>query len=122
MKELSLKEEECDGKTYYYIENGKSYSDDIPDCLFLAGFDQLLFGYEKKESLYLPTEHLRRIFNLAGIVMPALMVNGKIAGKWKQKNGKLEVELFDTIDEREKKAVKEKAELLWDNLKKIEFL
>ena len=57
MKELSLKETECDGKTYYYIENGKSYNHEMPDCLFLAGFDQLLLGYEKKESLYLPTEH-----------------------------------------------------------------
>ena len=122
MKELPLQETECDGKIYYFIENGKAYNYDIPDCLFLAGFDQLLLGYEKKESLYLPQEHLRKIFNLAGIVMPSLMINGQIVGKWKQKNGKLSVELFDKINEKEKKAVKEKAELLWDNLKKIEFL
>jgi len=122
MKELPLKETECNGKIYYFIENGKSYDYDIPDCLFLAGFDQLLLGYEKKESLYLPQEHLRKIFNLAGIVMPSLMIHGQIVGKWKQKNGKLSVELFDKINEKEKKTVKEKAELLWNNLKKIEFL
>jgi len=112
MKELPLKETECNGKIYYFIENGKSYDYDIPDCLFLAGFDQLLLGYEKKESLYLPQEHLRKIFNLAGIVMPSLMIHGQIVGKWKQKNGKLSVELFDKINEKEKKTVKEKAELL----------
>lgn len=122
MKDLPLQEAEFDGKIYYYIENGKSYNYDIPECLFLAGFDQLLLGYEKKESLYLPQEHLRKIFNLAGIVMPALMVNGRIAGRWKQKNGKLTVELFDKISDNEKKAITDKAESLWASIKKIEFL
>lgn len=121
MNELPLTETECDGKTYYYIENGKDYTQELPDCLFLAGFDQLMLGYEKKESLYLPQEHLRKIFNLAGIVMSALMINGKIMGKWKQKNGKLAVELFDKIGAKEKRMIKEKAELLWNDLKKIDF-
>ena len=122
MKKLPLTETECDGKTYYYIENAKNYNQEIPKCLFLAGFDQLMLGYEKKESLYLPQEHLRKIFNLAGIVMPALMLNGQVVGKWKQKNGKLTVELFDKVSEKEKKTVTEKAEMLWKDLKKIEFL
>ncbi len=121
MKELPLTETECDGKIYYSIENGKEYNQELPDCLFLAGFDQLMLGYEKKESMYLPQEHLRKIFNLAGIVMPALMINGKIMGKWKQKNGKLAVELFDKIGAKEKRMIKEKAELLWNDLKKIDF-
>ena len=110
------------GKTYYYIENGKTYNHDIPGCLFLAGFDQLLLGYEKKEGLYLSQENLRKIFNLAGIVMPALMINGQIAGKWKQKNGKLTVELFDKVSRKEQKMIPEKAEMLWKDLKKIEIL
>ena len=122
MKQLPLQETECEGKTYYYIENGKEYHRELPQCLFLAGFDQLMLGYEKKESLYLPQEHLRKIFNLAGIVMPALMINGQVVGKWKQKNGKLTVELFDKVREKEKKTVTEKAETLWNDLIKIEFL
>jgi len=122
MEKLPLTETECDGKTYYYIENEKSYNQEMPKCLFLAGFDQLMLGYEKKESLYLPQEHLRKIFNLAGIVMPALMINGQVVGKWKQKNGKLNVELFDKVSEKEKKTVTEKAETLWNDLIKIEFL
>ena len=122
MAKLPLKEAECDGKFYYYIENGKNYNYDIPECLFLAGFDQLLLGYEKKESLYLPQEHLRKIFNLAGIVMPALMINGQIAGKLKLKNGKLSVELFEKKSEAEKTLVTEKAECLWSDIKRIEFL
>jgi len=122
LKQLPVQEVECDGKTYYYIENAKNYNQEMPKCLFLAGFDQLMLGYEKKESLYLPQEYLRKIFNLAGIVMPALMINGQVVGKWKQKNGKLTVELFEKVSEKEKKTVTEKAETLWNDLKKIEFL
>lgn len=56
-----------------------------PRCLFLAGFDQLMLGYEKKESLYLAPENLRAIFNLAGIVMPPVMLDGRVVGKWKRR-------------------------------------
>lgn len=122
MGKLPLTEVECEGKKYYYIENGKNYNHELPNCLFLAGFDQLLLGYEKKESLYLSQEHLRKIFNLAGIVMPALMINGQIAGKWQLKNGKLNVELFRQISETEKQWVSEKAKALWKDLKRIDIL
>lgn len=121
MAKLPLTEAECDGKTYYYIENGKNYNHEIPKCIFLAGFDQLMLGYEKKESLYLPSEYLRKIFNLAGIVMPALLLNGEVVGKWKIKNNKLSVELFHEISGREKNCIKEKAEILWNGLKKVEI-
>ena len=87
---LPVSEVQCQGKTYYYIETGTDYRSDIPRCLFLAGFDQLLLGYEKKESLYLPQEHLRKIFNLAGIVMPSVLLNGQIVGRWKKKEHKLD--------------------------------
>ena len=119
---LPVQEVECDGKTCYYIENGKNYNHEMPKCLFLAGFDQLMLGYEKKESLYLPQEHLRKIFNLAGIVMPSLVINGQVVGKWKLKNRKLNVELFSKISEKEKKAIKEKAEILWNDIKRIDIL
>lgn len=118
---LPVQSVECDGRTYYYIENEKSYNHEMPKCLFLAGFDQLLLGYEKKEGLYLPQEHLRKIFNLAGIVMPAVLLDGQVVGKWKLKNGKLFVALFEKLGVKEKKAVKDKAECLWNNLRVMEF-
>ena len=121
MKKLPIIETKCEGKTFYYIENGKRYSGEMPKCVFLAGFDQLMLGYEKKESLYLPQEYLRKIFNLAGIIMSALLINGQVAGKWKMKNGKLSIELFQKINKQEEKIIKENAEILWNDLKKIEI-
>lgn len=112
---------ECEGKTYYYIENGKSCDRDLPECLFLAGFDQLMLGYEKKESLFLKPEHMRGIFNLAGVVMPPLMIRGNVVGKWKKKDGTLRVELFEPVSQDDIALITRKADSLWDGLGKIEW-
>lgn len=118
---LPVESFDCEGKTYYYIPNGKSYDKEIPPCLFLAGFDQLMLGYQKKESLYLPQEHLRGIFNLAGIVMPPILLNGKVVGKWKKKNTSLTLTLFESIDADEQKIICDTAERLWNDMSKIKF-
>lgn len=121
LSKLPVLETECEGKTYFYIENDRSYVQDMPKCLFLAGFDQLMLAYEKKESLYLKPENLRAIFNLAGIVMPPLMIDGQVVGKWKLKNRKLNIELFTKPGKQDLLAVEEKAQELWGELKSIEF-
>lgn len=118
---LPVKETEADGKTYYYIENGKTYDKEIPPCLFLAGFDQLMLGYQKKESLYLAPEHLRGIFNLAGIVMPAVLLHGKVVGKWKKKSRMLTIDLFTPLGKKDLAAIKEKAEALWNDLSAVDI-
>ncbi len=121
LKLLPAESFDCDGKTYYYIPNGKSYDREIPPCIFLAGFDQLMLGYQKKESIYLPQEHLRGIFNLAGIVMPSILLNGRVVGKWKKKNANLTFTLFETINAEEKKMISNTAEQVWGSVKKITF-
>jgi hypothetical protein len=80
-----------------------------------------MLGYQKKESLYLPQEYLRGILNLAGIVMPAILLDGRVVGKWKKKNAKLSVTLFESIDTNGKKAIANEAERLWTDIKKIEW-
>lgn len=121
MEKLPLLSAEAGGKTYYYIENGRSYHGEIPRCLFLAGFDQLMLAYQKKESLYLRSEHLRKIFNLAGIVMPSVLLNGRVVGKWKKKNKKLSIELFESLTQEDKQIIKDKADSLWQDLKTLEM-
>ena len=87
--------------------------------LFLAGFDQLMLGFEKKESLFLPPDHLRDIFTLSGIVRPALLVEGTVSGSWNLKNNKLTVRLFHAVDHS---LLTEAAQQQWPALKKIEFV
>lgn len=112
---------EYNGRTYYYIENGKTYGCGIPKYLFLAGFDQLMLGYEKKESLYLKPEDMRSIFNLSGIVMPSLLMDGQVTGVWKKKDRKLTIKLFSALPAKEKAVIKQKAESLWNDITAIDF-
>ncbi len=121
LNQLPVESFVCNNKTYYYIPNGRSYDREIPSCIFLAGFDQLMLGYQKKESIYLPDCHLRGIFNLAGIVMPSILLNGKVVGKWKKKNANLKFTLFEKISTKEKKIISNAAEELWGPVSKIIF-
>ena len=116
MKQLPVTEATMDGKSYFYIDNGLP-AGELPICLFLAGFDQLMLGYEKTESLFFPKEHMRDIFNLAGIVRPAILVNGSVVGWWNLKNRRLKITLLSPADQ---KLIEHTATGLWNDLKEIE--
>jgi len=118
LKQLPVTETVLDGKSYFYIDNGLP-AGNLPACLFLAGFDQLMLGYEKTESLFLPKEHMRDIWGLAGIVRPAVFVNGTVVGWWNLKNRKLRIMLFTPADQ---KLISNTATGLWGDLKQIECL
>ena len=118
LKQLPVIVTSLDGKSYFYIDNGLP-AGELPGCLFLAGFDQLMLGYEKTESLFLPKEHMRDIFNLAGIVRPAILVDGTVVGWWNLKNRKLKITLFSPADQQ---LIERTATALWNDLKRIEVL
>ena len=115
LRDLPVSSFQKDNRTFYHI--GEKLPDtDIPKCLFLSGFDQLLLGYEKTESIFLPNEHIRDIFTLAGIVRPAILVNGTVSGYWNNKNGKLSITLFNP---NHRNLVYSSAVALWPNIKQI---
>lgn len=118
LKQLPVMETISDRKPYFYMDNSPPACE-LPACLFLAGFDQLMLGYEKTESLFLPKEHLRDIFNLAGIVRPAILVNGTVVGWWTLKNRKLKISLFSPAD---RNLIDRTAAALWNDLKQVEYL
>ena len=118
LKQLPVSETSLGGRSYFYIDNGLPVGN-LPGCLFLASFDQLMLGYEKTESLFLPNEHMRDIFNLAGIVRPAILVKGTVVGWWNLNNRKLKITLFTFA---EQKLISDTASRLWNDLKQIEYL
>ena len=118
LKQLPVSETSLDGKSFFYIDNGIP-AGELPTCLFLAGFDQLMLGYEKRSSLFLSRDHMRDIFNLAGIVRPAILVNGTVVGWWNLKNRKLKIILFSPADQQ---LISDTATGLWSDLKQIEYL
>lgn len=94
------------GRTHFYIPNGAP-GRDMPPVILLAGFDPLMLGYRKEDNPFLPGEHLRGIFNLAGIVNPAILLHGRVVGKWKEKNGTVELTAFEDIPAADREAVME---------------
>ena len=60
---------------------------------------------------------MRDIFNLAGIVRPAVLVNGTVVGWWNLNNRKLKITLFAFA---EQKLISDTATGLWHDLKGIE--
>lgn len=120
MSRIPLESVDVNGTALYYSGDIERHSG-IPDCLLLGGFDQLMLGYFKESSLFLPREYLRGIFTLSGIVMPAVLYRGKAAGRWK-KNGKMvKIEMFCRPDTDMKKAITDKAESLFSDLREIRF-
>jgi len=122
LQQLPVESIACNGRTYYFIPNGKSYDCEYPSCIFLAGFDPLMLGYEKKENPFLPKEHLRGIFSLSGIVMPAVLVHGRVVGRWKKTGKRLTITLFETIDVRDRACICAQAEQRFIGLRTIEGL
>lgn len=119
LSELPVSSAVCEGRTYFMLDEGP-VSGSIPDCLFLAGFDPLMLGYQKTESLYLPPEHLRGIFSLSGIVMPALLLRGRVAGRWKRTGKRLAITAFAPLSREDKERIAGSAEALWSGCR-IEF-
>ncbi|MBR4888934.1 MAG: winged helix DNA-binding domain-containing protein [Clostridia bacterium] len=95
---------------------------DIPSCVFLAGFDPLLLGYRKENSLFLPQEYLRAVFNLTGIVFPTVMLQGRIKAKWKLSGQKLLITPFETLNTLEKRLVADTAERTFGELRQITWV
>lgn len=122
LAQLPVQTVQVQGAECFYLGELSGDVPEVPRCVFLAGFDQLMLAYEKRQSIYLPPEYLRGIFNLAGIVMPAVLLDGTVAGRWKRTRGKLEVFAFRALTAREKSALTDAAGALWgDEVKTICF-
>ena len=121
MQKLPLIQIEIDGKKYFYLDELKSDYPDIPHCILLAGFDQLMLGYQKKDSIYLPQKYIRGIFNLAGIVMPPILLDGVVAGRWRKKNTKMTFEMFEDISTENKNHIESAMEETFIDIRKVEW-
>ncbi len=102
----------CEGRTYFRLpcptENAAT-----PPVILLAGFDPLMMGYRKEENPFLPSERLRGIFNLAGIVHPAILLRGQVAGRWKEKDGRVEMTAFAPLTARDRRCIEDEAARLF---------
>ena len=103
---------ECDGNTYYYFVEPDSLPA-LPRCVFLAGFDPVMLGYEKKESPFLPPAHLKQVFNNTGIVFPTILLDGTVGGKWKEADKHISLTALEGWNKTQASAVQKAEKALW---------
>lgn len=110
--QLPVHSADCGGRPHFWLGEDVPLPD-MPEVILLAGFDPLMLGYRKEDNPFLPPEHLRGIFNLAGIVNPAILLRGRVVGKWKKKNGKVEFTAFEPISAADKRRIEQEAARLF---------
>jgi hypothetical protein len=121
MSKLPLESIEINSKQYFYLDKLKNDYPDVPHCIMLSGFDQMMLGYQKQESIYLSQQNIHYIFNLAGIIMPPVLLDGNVVGRWRKKSSKMSFEMFDYIKCRDKKKIEDVMETLFNDIKKVEW-
>lgn len=101
MKQLDLKTLEVAGEERFYL--GELEEAELPDCFFVAGFDQLLLGYEKKANPFFNPKYIRNIYTLTGIVKPVVFYKGRFVATWKRDKGTILLDIFEDITQQEEK-------------------
>lgn len=101
MEQLDLKTVEVAGEERFYL--GELEEAELPDCLFVAGFDQLLLGYEKKANPFFDPKHIRQIYTLTGIVKPVVFYKGRLVATWKRDKKDIILDIFENLTSSELK-------------------
>jgi hypothetical protein len=88
------------GERRYALAGSDPHEPAGPEVRLLGHFDTYLLGYRGRE-LAVPTEFDRRIQTGGGFIMPAVLVDGRVVGTWRQTRTKerivVTVEPFTTI-------------------------
>ena len=77
--------------------------------LVAMGLDEKLC---KHENPFLPQRHLRRVFNLQGIVYPCFLYKGNVAGRWKLEKETLQLQPFEDFDALQRQQIEKAAKRL----------
>ena len=99
MKKLDLKTVEVEGTTRYYL--GELEAGDIPEIIFVAGFDALLLAFEKKNNPFFDPKYIRDIYTLTGIVKPVIMLKGELVATWRKDKDKIYVCPFKDLSKKD---------------------
>ena len=120
LKEIlpELIETPLNGVRYYHarpLEEGE-----IPPCVLLPGFDQLVMAYRDRDRLA-DAAHRQKIVNAAGIVFPVAILQGRARARWKLEKDRLLVTPFERLLKKDEAALKRAArrEL---NVRQVVFL
>ena len=91
------------GKKYYSKEIPVPEGE-IPDCVLVPGFDQLVLGYKDRERM-IDKRHSRKLTNISGIIFPSVIVRNRMRARWKTENGIVMITPFEKLLKKDQKAI-----------------
>ncbi|MDR1535189.1 MAG: winged helix DNA-binding domain-containing protein [Planctomycetota bacterium] len=100
---LPLKSIVCEGVEYWYLGKWNA-TREIPPCLFLAGFDQLLMAYKDRSRL-VDGKHKSDVVTNTGIVHPTVLVDGSLKAKWRKDGRTLVITPFAKLTRRQRRLI-----------------
>jgi hypothetical protein len=75
---------------------------------FLPKWDNVILGFADRTRV-LPDEHRKTVIAKNGDVAPTFLVDGFVAGVWRERNGKVELEPFDRLPRSAQRELREEA-------------
>lgn len=96
-----------DGHTYYHARPLQEQAQ-MPPCVFVPGFDQLVMGYRDR-SRFLDPQHAKKLTNQAGIVFPCLILRGRVRAKWKLEQRGICITPFERLLKKDEAAIRSEA-------------
>jgi hypothetical protein len=102
-RNVRLKTVMCGNREYFY-SGGLPGAGEVPGCVFLAGFDQLLMGYRDRSRM-MDERYRRDVTTNTGIVHPTVLLDGRIQAKWKKSGTKLTVTPFCEISSKNRRMI-----------------
>ena len=110
-----------DGKKYYSLHE-PIMDGDLPVCILVPGFDQLVLGYRDRERM-IDGRFLRELTNISGIVSPSILIRGRIRARWKLDGQKIIVTSFDKRLKKDEIAIRRKVkEVFAKQVKQVLFM
>lgn len=110
-----------DGKKYYSCSEPVTEAE-IPECLLIPGFDQLILGYKNRDRLF-EKRFFREVTNQAGIVFPTILIRGALRARWKIEKDSITVEAFDRLLKKDEAAIKRRVRFAFGKrIKSVKFI
>lgn len=104
---------EHNGNTYWFCSTKKTLKQTNDEVYLIPGFDEYFIAYAERRDI-LDSTYKKHLNQGGGMVNGAIVANGKMVGGWKRrfkgKNADLTIQLFETINEIQKRAIEQQAE------------
>ena len=110
-----------EGRAYYSLREPVTDAE-LPPCVLVPGFDQLVLGYRDRDRM-IDRIYLKELTNISGIVSPSILLRGRIRARWKLTGSEVQVTFFDKHLKKDEAAIRRKVkEVFGKQVKSVVFI